>query len=448
MNAFLSFLFVVMLSASAALADVTNLAPLLTLPEAQELALTNHPQVAAANYRALAAGEVVKESKSGYYPAATLFGNAVGADSADSRILAGGLNNPSIMNREAQGVYATQLITDFGRTANLTASSRYRARAENQTAAATREQVLLDTDTAYFDALEAQAVESVAQQTFETRSLLLSQVSLLASNKLKSSLDVSFSQVALEEGRLLLQRAQNDYAAAQASLSAALGLRESRTFQLVEPAATPPTDTNDDVAPLIAEALANRPDLIALRDQRDAALRYAKSRRDERLPTVSAVGAAGNSFAHDDRLPDKYAVGGLQISVPLFAGGLYLARQREAELQAEAAAEQVRAAEDNVIRDARIAWLNLNDARQRQRTTAQLVSHASDAYDLANARYQAGSSSIVELSQAQLELTSAQIANTNARYDVLIQEANLNYQIGAISRAAARSPALNREAKD
>jgi outer membrane protein len=81
----------------------------------------------------------------------------------------------------------------------------------------------------------------------------------------------------------------------------------------------------------------------------------------------------------------------------------------------------------------RIAWLHLNNARERLRTTEQLVNHAQEAFDLEQARYQAGSSSIVELSQAQLELTSAQIAATSARYDVLIQEANVNYQIGGLS---------------
>jgi outer membrane protein len=142
---------------------------------------------------------------------------------------------------------------------------------------------------------------------------------------------------------------------------------------------------------------------------------------------------AGASPVHDDRLPDNYAAGGLQLSLPIFAGGLYLARQHEAELHASASAELLRALENNVIRDVRIAWLNLNNARDRLRTTEQLAKHAGEAFELAQARYQAGSSSIVELSQAQLELTSAQIGEMTARYDTLIAEANLNYQIGGLS---------------
>jgi outer membrane protein len=60
------------------------------------------------------------------------------------------------------------------------------------------------------------------------------------------------------------------------------------------------------------------------------------------------------------------------------------------------------------------------------------VKNAAESYDLARTRYKVGSSSIVELSQAQLEFTAAQIAYTNARYDVLIQQAKLDYQTGAL----------------
>jgi outer membrane protein len=131
-------------------------------------------------------------------------------------------------------------------------------------------------------------------------------------------------------------------------------------------------------------------------------------------------------------LPDDYAAGGVQISLPLFAGGLYTARQHEAELRAQSDVELVHALEDNVIRDVRIAWLNVTTALQQLQTTEDLVRNATEAFTLAEARYKNGISSIVELSEAQLNLTSAQIAEANARYGVFIQQANLQYQIGAL----------------
>jgi len=420
-----------MLAATVALADGTNAWPVLTLDEAQALALKNHPQVAEANYRALAAKEVVTETRSGYFPDVNLYGTAAGANSEGTRILAGNLNNPSIYDRAAGGLEVSQLITDFGRTANLTASSKFQAQAANQNANTTREQVLLQADTAYYGVLAAQAVLRVAQQTFDTRQLLLDQVTALATNKLRSELDVSFAQVEVEQARLLLQKAQNDADAAMATLSTALGYRDFHQFQLVEQ--TPPANTaTNAVTDLIQTALARRPELLSLRDERDASLRLAKAERDARLPTLSAVGVAGDAPTHYNYLPDNYAAGGIQLSLPLFAGGLYIARQHAAELKAEADAELLRAMENDVIRDVRIAWLDVNSALEQLQTTEQLVLNATEAYTLAQARYQTGISSIVELSEAQLNLTSAQIANAGARYNVLIQEADLDYQIGTL----------------
>lgn len=427
-------IFILVLFAACAgevFAEATNVPPVLTLADAQKIALQNHPQIAAADYRALAAREVLTETRAGYYPNANLYGDVVGANSEDARILAGGLNNPTVFNRVAGGASVSQLITDFGRTANLVASSKFQSQAENQNADATREQVLLQVNVNYFGTLGAQAVLHVAQQTLDTRQLLLDQVSLLASNKLKSELDVSFADVAVQQSKLLLEKAQNDFDASMASLSTALGYSKPRQFQLLEPGPATNAILADD-AELVQTALAQRPELLSLRDQDVAAVKYARSQRDARLPTLSAFGAAGASPWHDSHLPNDYAVGGLELSFPLFAGGLYVARQHEAELRAQAEDELLRNLEDDIVRDVHIAWLNINNAREEIQTAQELVRSAGEAYDLAEARYKIGSSSIVELSEAQLSLTSAQITATNARYNLFIQQANLDYETGAL----------------
>ena len=416
----------------AASAAETNALPPLSLTEAQQIALKNHPQIAAANYRALAAQEAVVETRAGFFPSVNLYGTAAGANEEGTRIMAGGLNNPSVFDRAAGGVQVNQLLTDFGRTANLTASSKLQALAENQNLTLTREQVLLQADTGYFSALQAQAVLHVAQQTLDTRQLLLDQVTALATNKLRSELDVSFARVQLQQARLLLEKAQNDADAAMATLSTALGYREFHQFRLVEQS-PPASMVANDVSGLVQTALTRRPELLSLRDERDSALRFAKAQRDSRLPTVAAVGVAGDAPTHDSHLPNDYAAAGVQLSLPLFAGGYYAARQREAELKAQSDSEQLRSLENNVIRDVRIAWLDFNDAQQQLLTTEALVRNATEAFTLAQARYQTGISSIVELSEAQLNLTSAQIADAGARYNVLIQQASLDYQTGTLN---------------
>jgi outer membrane protein len=63
--------------------------------------------------------------------------------------------------------------------------------------------------------------------------------------------------------------------------------------------------------------------------------------------------------------------------------------------------------------------------------TSQVLAQASDALDLAQARYNLGLSSIVELTQAELQKTQAEIDQATARYEYQAQSAALAYQIGA-----------------
>jgi outer membrane protein len=406
-------------------------APELTLQQAHEIALRNHPRISVADLRALAAHQVTRQVQSAFFP--NLSGNivAVGTRENNTRLAAvGALNNPSIFERNAEGLTLSQLITDFGRTANLSRSAQLRARAEENNAQATREQILLEVDGAYYGALQAEAVGRVASQTVATRQSFLDQVTALASNKIRSDLDVSFARVNLEEARLLLSKAQNDQQAAAAQLTALLGEREPRPFHLVEQPMPLALATN--LSPFVQEALQLRPDLLRLRNERDAALKFARAERDARFPTISALASAGVAPIHDPQLPDNYAAAGVALNMPLFAGGLFAARQHEAELRAQALTESLRDEENNVIRDVHIAWLNAQNAFERLRISRELLANARLSFDLAQTRYRVGASSIVELNQAQLSEISAEIAFTTTQYEYLLQRSVLSFQTGGL----------------
>jgi outer membrane protein len=405
--------------------------PPLTLPEAHEMALRNHPRITVADLRTLTARQAVKEAQAALFP--TLAANvvAVGTARDNTRLAAiGGLNNPSIFERNAEGLTLTQLITDFGRTANLRGSARLHAQAEADNAQATREEILLEVDAAFFATLQAQAVTRVAEQTVATRQLFLDQVSALASNKLRSDLDVSFASVNVAEAKLLLSKGQNDLQAAFSQLAVLLGSRQPSQYRLAEEPL--PTQLATNAAPLVEQALRDRPDLLRLRAEREATLRFARAEKALNYPVISAVGSAGVVPIHDPQLPDNYAAAGLNLSLPLFAGGLYAARQQEAVLRARAAAETLRDEENNVIRDVRIAWLNAQNAFERLRITRQLLQNATRSYDLAQARYKNGVSSIVELNQAQLNKVSAEITAATTRYEYLLRRSALDFQTGSL----------------
>lgn len=405
----------------------------LTLAEARSLALTNHPRANIAQYRIGIAKEITAEARSAFFP--TITANATAASAADrdnTRIAAGGLNNPSIFERNAEGLTINQVITDFGRTANLVSSAKLHSRGEVENAVASRAQIILSVDSAYFAALEARSIVNVATQTVATRRLLFDQTSALASNKLKSDLDVSFARVTLEEGNLLVTKAQNDLESALTRVATLIGQPTDRIAIVDEPLRASSLSTN--LSELIESAFQHRPELLKLRYDRDAAIKFAKAEHGLHYPIISAIAGAGVIPIRDEtHLPaDNYAAAGVNLSLPIFAGGLHVAREREAELRVKVAAETLREEEDNVMRDVRIGWLHLSSSAERMRITAQLLQHATQALSLAESRYTLGSSSMIELSQAQLNKTAADIANIDARYDFQLQQTGLLFQIGKL----------------
>ncbi|HUD49248.1 MAG TPA: TolC family protein [Candidatus Baltobacteraceae bacterium] len=422
--------FVLVLSAAGSLL-ATDTPRRLTLQQAQQIALTQHPRISVANLAALAARQATKEVQSAFLP--DIYGSATAVDTADpnnTRIAAGALNNPLIYEREADGVTISQLITDFGRTSELSQSAKLRTRAQEMNLEATREQILLEVNNAYFSSLAAQSVLEVAEDTAKSRQLVLQQITTLATNKLKSDLDVSFASVDFDQANILVAKARNDLKASFAVLSALLADREPQTFLLTDEPM--PANITNDVSALIFEALGQRPDLARLRYQSNAAKEFAKAEGKLVYPTLSAIGTAGVIPTGNSHLGPDYAAAGVNLNLPLYSGGLYTARRREAQFQAKAAEETLRDEEDNVIRDVQITELNLEYSHQRLALTRQLLQNANEAFELAQARFKSGISSIIELSQAELNQTSAQIAETDARYDYQIQHSALDFQLGRL----------------
>jgi outer membrane protein len=401
----------------------------MTLKEAEQIAIQNHPQIQAATNLAAAAQAQVKEVRSVYYPQA--YGSATGAVAEnDSRIAAGGLSNSIVYDRYANGVTVNQLISDFGRTHELARSSNLHAQAQQENVTTTRADVLLQVDQAYFGVLRAKAVLQVARETVKNRQLVADQVSALAKNQLKSTLDVSFANVNLAQAQLLLVQAQNDLQASYAELSTALGYGDQRT---IEPAEEPmPAAPPADFSQLIQQALRDRPELIGQRLDVNSAKSYATAERDLWMPTISAVGTAGLVPYREDELASRYAAAGFNVNIPIFNGHLYGALRNEADARARAQEQYLRDLQNRIIRDVRTSWLTANSGFQRLSLTDQLLQEATQALDLAQARYKLGLGSIVELSQAQLGITEAQIEQASAKYDYQLQLSVLNYQLGAL----------------
>jgi outer membrane protein len=398
----------------------------LSVKDAEAIALKNNPAISVARLSALASQQVTREVRSNLWP--QTYANLTAVDARNnSRITAGALNNPIIYTRAAGGATVSQLITDFGHTTNLVASARLQAQADEQNAIATKEDVLLAVDQSFYNALQTHAVLRVAEQTVASRQLLSDQVSALTKSKLKSELDLSFANVNLAQAKLLYLDALNNDKSAMASLSAILGYPTLQNFELVNETETlnpPPADIDQ----LLADAFAKRPEILALEFESQSAEKLHLANRDQMFPTISALAAYGDSPVRDDRVYGPYAAAGVNLQIPIFNGFLYSAKSHEADLRAQAARQRLLDLRNRIARDVRTSWLAASTAFDRVHVSEQLLAQANLALDLAQTRYKLGLSSIVELSQAQLQQTQAEIGNAQAGFEYRLALSVLRYQ--------------------
>ena len=399
----------------------------LTLAQAEAIAIKNNPQITVGKLRALAAKQYVRESRSALLPNVSLNLTAVDANPG-SRLAAGFLNNPILFPRAAEGASVNQLVTDFGRSTNLLSSSEYSAKAEDQNAAATRADILLAVDQAFYNSLDTQALVRVAEETVQARQTLVDKVQALAQAKLKSDLDLSFANVELARAKLLLLESRNNFQGSLATLSAILGYPSEQNFQLSEET-TPLTPPASDVQPLIQQALQQRPEIKALQFEVESAQKFGSAEHDLWRPTVNALGVVGEAPVRDNHIPNWYGAVGVNVNIPIFNGFLYNARAKAADLQSEVNRQKLADLRNTISRDVRISWQDTNRAYERLSVTEQLRQQASLALDLAQARYNLGLGSIVEFTQAELQKTEADIADTDANYQYRLAQIALAFAV-------------------
>jgi len=241
---------------------------------------------------------------------------------------------------------------------------------------------------------------------------------------------LSFASVDLSRAKLLQLEAKNNYATALATLSAILGYPDQQPFDLAE-STSAPDQPEPDATPLIMQAMRQRPELLALQDQVDAAEKFGHAEHDLWRPTVSAVGAVGVAPVRDYHLPNWYGAVGVNINLPVFNGFLYNSRAKTADLQTEIARQKLSDARNNIARDVRTAWQQSQQAFERLSVAQQLREQANLGFNLAQSRYNLGLSSIVELGQAELAKTEADIADTDAQYQYRLTRLELAYTIGS-----------------
>lgn len=405
----------------------------LSLQQAVEAALQHHPLVQEASAGLLASTARTDQTKSLYYP--QVFANAdgsAGSGRINPRFVtpAGGLLQPNLSSYTA-GVLASQRVYDFGFTKNLVESSEYGERAHEQDVNARRALVTVTVQRSYLNSLKRQRLVRIAEETVRERGIIAGQIDTLYRQQLKSKLDLNLVRVELMNAESLLVRSRNELKSSFADLNRAMGMTGSDDYTLEELAidVKPPRALGE----LISDSLAH-PELKRAKEQTSAAEAKMRAMKSQYLPTVSAVASGGYYDTFD---PGRnvatggwWAAGGL-VSMPIFTGGLIENQVKEASAQQAAALAQSTNIEQALTQQVTNAYLDTVTFTQQIKLSEELVKTAQEALNLAKQRYKLGLGTIVEVTQSEVGLTTAQTKLADAQYDYKIAEVTLAYAAGS-----------------
>jgi outer membrane protein len=446
-TAFLPILTMLAVLAPAALsAQQAKPTIVLTVEEAIAMALQQNPFHLASQEKIAQARAGVRQAVSGFLP--TL--NAQGSDTLDEKLFV--LEFPSMVPGEPPTRMSIDFTKDYQMAfsfglplyagGRLTAGYRqanYGLKASQESVRLSEQETILEAKRAFYGYLLAKEFSAVAEEGLALAEKFMENVKNLHAVGMASKFDLLRSEVQLANLKPQAIRARNSVDVAALGLKTVCGIDLDVPVEVKGELAAPPLDA--EARDVVAEALEQRPEIRQLDYQRRMAGESLKIARGSILPTL-ALGGQYSVWA--DALNfrkgtwQNYYTISLSLSLPIFNGFESRARigQSKAALRE---LDWTRKGLSNAIAfEVRQAVLNLNQARETLLSQEKNVEQAREAVRIAELNYAEGLATNLDVSTAQVALSQARTNYSQALYDCVISQAQLEKAVGR-SRSESRS---------
>jgi outer membrane protein TolC len=320
-----------------------------------------------------------------------------------------------------------QSLIDFGAIGRVR-SAQAQARSSNADADATAEQAATIATNAYVRAMRADADLRARQAdtVLATELLGIAQSQLQAGTGVGLDVTRAKSQLANTRAALIASRNARDHAHLDLLRSLALPVGTEVTLTDSLSAATD-NGTLPDEAALVAQAIRNRPDLLAEDERIRAARQGLSAIKAERLPSLGLVADDGVIGKNGAKLLNTYTWG-FQVTLPIFDGFKREARVQEQQSVVKEAEVRRRDLEQQAQADVRGALIDLSGAREQLAAATERLSLAEQEVVQARDRFNAGVAGNADVVNASLALTSSR---------TLVNDAETLYQLARVSLARA-----------
>lgn len=419
---------------------VAQAATALTLKEAVELAMSNDPTFLAAQANLNVSRERAEQAVAGLFPQIT----ASASTTSNRRKYALQSNPPPTntptenYNSNSAQLNLTQPLWRHNSIIAMTQADLAVSQADFQLIAAAQD-LLVRLSQSWFDTMQARdsVIAAEAQVNAAQQQLQLSQ-----SGHDKGVLSLT----ELEDARAKHEQAVAEHAMAQSELEIKLATLE----QIVGPAThTPPILSNQFASSAVdgttleqwlKQAEEGNPSLLAAQRAVDAANEEIRKQEAGHEPTLDLVASYGNNAQAAGisggqlGFESRQSTIGLQLNMPLYAGGGQSAKVREALAMRDKAAQELEAARRNARLSAKQAWFTWRASAVREASSKQAMQSAGLALSGAQSARARGVKADIDVLQAEQQHATALRDWRKARYDAIISQLKLKAASGQLAK--------------
>ncbi|MEP0822713.1 MAG: TolC family protein [Ignavibacterium sp.] len=287
---------------------------------------------------------------------------------------------------------------------------------------------------AFYSVLLAGEVRTLMRQNLQNAEENLKNVRTMAAQGLISEYDQLRAEVGAENLRPEVIRAENNYALAIDALRATMGIGVSEPIDVAGSLVHQPL-SEELLAAAEDIAVRDNPGLAALQLQIEVNEAFVSAERSNYLPILSAFGtlqyqAAKNSFAFSTNDFFRSTQVGLSLSFNIFQGLQTNAKVDQAVIEVRKSEEQLARTETTLRTAVHSLVLQIRQAKQRIEAQKKTVEQAERGYRIATTRFTSGAGTQLEVNDAQLALTQANVNRIQAVYDYLVASAGLDEALG------------------
>ena len=357
----------------------------------------------------------------------------------------GGNNTYEYGNNSSTGISVGSSMTLFDglATPNRIKLANLNLDAATEDLEKAREDIRVAVAKAYVQILYNLEIEDVAAQQLRIDSLQVERLSGMKDVGKSSRAELSQQKASLAQSKVTLVQAQNNVRAAVLDLAQLLELPSWDGFSIVRTSPAPPSDVSlghpDEI---YADAVMDRPSIKAEQIRLKGAERSIEIAKSGYYPSLSLNAGLGTNYYSSfptagfwNQLGANFSqYVGVSLNIPIFNRFQVRNQVRTAKIQEQTQRVQLRRAQQGLYKEIYQAWNGAVAAQAKYSASQDAAAAAKDAFELVQARYEAGAATLTEFSDARNRLMKAESDLVQASCEYLFQTSLVHfYRTGSLS---------------